>query len=137
MVSDVEFSGSSLTCNAQGSSQQMSFLMPITHSSHLHTHLPPTALGLFSTAKILLWFVSLTFFFLSPYVHLFCFLESPDEWNHMVFVFLWLFHSALYSLAPSTLENTISDPYYHEFKSFLSHLLVLFPLTSYLTSFIS
>ena len=82
LVSRVEFSDSSLTYNTQCSSRQVPSLMPITHLAH-----PPSPLSLFSIVKNLLWFASL-FFFPLPYIHLFCFLNSTYERNHMVFVFL-------------------------------------------------
>ena len=59
---------------------------------------PPATLSLFSVFKSLLWFASFSVFILFflpfPYVHLLCFLNSTYEWNHMVFVFLWLTYFA-------------------------------------------
>ena len=59
---------------------------------------PPSCLltiSLFSLVKSLLLGLSLFF----SHVHLFCFLNSTYEWNHIVFVFLWLTY--LTSIMPS------------------------------------
>lgn len=89
LVSGGEFSYSSLTYNTQCSIQVPS-LISITHLAHqLSTSLSST-FSLFSIFRSLLWFSSL--FPPFPHVHLFCFLNSTYEWNHMVFVYLWLIY---------------------------------------------
>ena len=60
MISGIEFSELSLTCNTQCSSQQVPSLMPITYSAHLPTQHPTATLSLFSVFKYLLWFLSLS-----------------------------------------------------------------------------
>ena len=42
MISEIEFSDSSLTYDTQYSSQQVPFLMPITHLAHPPTQHPPS-----------------------------------------------------------------------------------------------
>ena len=65
MVSGVEFSDSSLTYNTQCSSPQVSFLMPFAHLAHPPPpDIPPASFSLFSAFKSLLWFTSLSVFFL-------------------------------------------------------------------------
>ena len=99
MISWVE----SLTYNTQCSSLQVPYLIPITHPAHS----PPTSHHQPSVYSLLLR-VSYSFFpslalSLSPFSHMFiCFVSLiPHEWNHMVFVFLWLISLSIIHLLSS------------------------------------
>ena len=73
-----------------------SALLNACHPFNTPRRLPPipATLSLFSVFKGFLWLspfcVFILLFLPFPYVHLFCFLNSIYEWNHMIFIFLWL-----------------------------------------------
>ena len=93
-----------------------SALIPITHLAHLS----PTFLHQPSVCSLSLrvfcgLFPFLLFFFPPfPYIHLSCFLNSTYEWNHMVFVFLWLIslsiiYSTIYIVANGKISFFLMD----------------------------